>query len=445
MHMSFSAKACLTARAACIVLAACLFVSAAFCAEVVENYADGTVKLRYHADRHGRKHGASTEFYRDGAVKVRANYQLNLLHAGYTAYHENGTVRLKASYRNAVPDGVWTEYDDRGATVLLRTFKDGKLHGKHCAYEDGKLARELFYVHDLLAYPKSLDSIKKALAKIRTMKLAGNDAAPKKRDPLAADRTGALRRLMAYRFLADVPYENLALDDGYNGLALAAADICNRMGRLDHYPKKNPGMPEALFKKAVKGCAGSNLAMSGRGISAARSIDRWMDDSDKKNIDRVGHRRWCLDPKMEKTGFGAKGTAAAMWVKDRMTRKGKRAPDYDFVCFPVRGYMPINYFAPHYAWNVSLNPRKYARAAKGSVTVKVYPLDRKFAKKKPLDLNYFTVSTMGAGIPNCVIFRPGKLVIKAGARYRVEVTGLKTKKGAAATVEYLVEFTRPVR
>src|SRR5436190_23920150 len=54
----------------------------------------------------------------------------------------------------------------------------------------------------------------------------------------------ALERLKAYRYLAQVPYEDVTLDRGYNEMCLAAARLCAKIGRLEHQPK-NPGLPEA--------------------------------------------------------------------------------------------------------------------------------------------------------------------------------------------------------
>src|SRR5438045_1192356 len=78
-----------------------------------------------------------------------------------------------------------------------------------------------------------------------------------------------------------------------------------RLGRLDHDPR-NPGLPEDQYQLARKAAGSSNLGWFGKGQSdsLALSVDMFMDDSDETNIDRVGHRRWCLNPAMKKVGFG---------------------------------------------------------------------------------------------------------------------------------------------
>lgn len=58
-------------------------------------------------------------------------------------------------------------------------------------------------------------------------------------------------------------------------------------------------------------------------------VDSWMEDGDDYNIDRVGHRRWLINPKMKYTGFGAvsgnRGTYSAVYAFDT---KNSKAAEY---------------------------------------------------------------------------------------------------------------------
>src|SRR5262245_5280496 len=188
-----------------------------------------------------------------------------------------------------------------------------------------------------IATQRSAEEIKKKLTAI----LAPGD---KKAD----EKTLALRRLKAYRYLAQVPYDDLTLDAEYSAMCLAGVKLCETLGKLEHTPE-NPGLPEKDFKLAYNGTSRSNLAW-GR-MTLAESVDGWMFDSDSSNIDRLGHRRWCLNPGMKKTGFGRVGVFAAMYAFDRSRAN---VPNYDYICFPARGYMPIDFFGPREAWSVSL-------------------------------------------------------------------------------------------
>lgn len=67
-------------------------------------------------------------------------------------------------------------------------------------------------------------------------------------------------------------------------------------------------------------------------------IQLWMEDGDESNIDRVGHRRWCLNPSMEKTGFGFMDGYGAMYAFN----EGKNF-DVDYVPWPAKT-MPYKYF-----------------------------------------------------------------------------------------------------
>lgn len=278
------------------------------------------------------------------------------------------------------------------------------------------------------AKARTTDEIKKKLAEIT--------APPAKEPPAAvAEREAALRRLKAYRYLAGVPYDDLTLDDDYSAACEAAARLCAKLGRLDHTPR-NPGLPEDEYKLAYKGASQSNLAQGYPTLDKA--VDTWVDDSSEGNVGHVGHRRWCLNPAMRKTGFGRSGEFSAMYSFDQ-TRK--EVPDFDFVSWPPPGPVPVEHFRSGTAWSVSVNPRKYNPPGEG-VTAKVYAADEKGNKTgDPLKLNHSGVDREGFGIPNCVIFRPAKAAIESGQRYVVEIEGLtRGKEKEAAPVRYAVEF-----
>src|SRR5262245_49666965 len=93
-------------------------------------------------------------------------------------------------------------------------------------------------------YPRTLDEVRKQLAELAKLSAEA--------DKGKAERLAALNRLRAYRFLASVPWEDVTLDDHMNRAAQAAADLCAKLGRIDHAPK-NPGLSEAEFKLAYEG------------------------------------------------------------------------------------------------------------------------------------------------------------------------------------------------
>jgi hypothetical protein len=446
-----------------LVAALCLRPARAAEEITTNNYPNGKPKETYTVDAEGKKNGVCKEYYEDGTLKLRAGYKAGVLHGDYLSLWPGEKVHVKASYRNGKLHGSYEGLDEKERPVKHAVYRDGLLHGACREYEDGKLVRDQTWLEGMLLYPKSAAQIETGLARIKSAKVefVGQKpdesvwSGPVKPDPpdpkkppqprkpappenQDEERIEAVRTLMAYRFLCDVPYQDIKLDRMYNAHTEAACELLHKIGHLDHTPP-NPGMPEKDYKFALKGTNSSNLYAGSSSLVGA--VHGWMDDSDPSNIDRVGHRRWCLNPAMQKTGLSAGGGFAAMWSFDSSR---KSVPDYEFVCFPPRGLMPNPYFNPHYAWSVSLNGRKYAAPAKDSVKVAVYPLSGSFVKaKEPLPLNYFNVNKAGFGVPYCIIFRPNDIKTVPKSRYQVEITGVKKKDGSPAEIKYVVEFTGP--
>lgn len=243
-------------------------------------------------------------------------------------------------------------------------------------------------------------------------------------------------RLKQYRYICGVPYEDIQWDNQLAVLAQKAALVCAKLNKMTHTPEKPAGMSDEDYDLAKKGAGQSNL-FQGR-VHPVSCVDGWMDDSDDKNIDRVGHRRWCLNPGMLKTAFGTEGGFAAMHAHDHSRQS---VPDWDFVACPARGYMPAELFGKRQAWSVSPNMGKYAPPKKDGVQVSIKPANEKCEPAgAALKLDYFNVENGGFGSGAAIIFRPEGLNLAADARYLVEITGLANKNGQPATIRYLVHF-----
>jgi hypothetical protein len=158
-----------------------------------------------------------------------------------------------------------------------------------------------------------------------------------------------------------------------------------------------------------------------------------MDDSDDSNIDRVGHRRWCLNPTMSKTAFGVHKAYSAMYSFDMQ----RQTATPDRVYYPAPGWFPASYLKKGAAWSISLDPEHYAEPS--SFTVSVWRADDQFKKAAPAEVDYKTVSHFGSGTPLCLIFR-FKGSHASGERYWVEIKGVKQKNGDDAVIEYFVEL-----
>ena len=245
-----------------------------------------------------------------------------------------------------------------------------------------------------------------------------------------------LARMRQYRYLCGVPFETLAYNPRQGELAQAAAGICARLGKLTHAPERPPGMSDDDYKLGKDGAGQSNLFM-GR-TDPAGCVDGWMDDSDPSNIDRVGHRRWIINPAMGTTAFGTEGKYAAMYAFDGSL---KSVPEWDLIAYPTRGAMPVQFFGARHAWSISLNTRKYALPPQSELAVSIHALGAKAEPQgDPLTLDYFHLDTAGFGSGPAVIFRPKDLPLGQAGSYVVTLTGLKDKSGTAVTIRYQVNF-----
>ena len=236
----------------------------------------------------------------------------------------------------------------------------------------------------------------------------------------------ALKTLKSVRYIAGLD-AGTRLDSGQCKLAQAASVVNAANGSLSHTPSKSAGMSEDLYKQGYEGASSSNIAWGFRSLNNT-IIHGWMADDDESNIDRVGHRRWMLNPTMGSTGFGMAGTFSAMYSFDQSCQDFR-----ENVMWPAQ-VMPIEYFDDHYPWSVStgrvLDPNK----------VKV-TLTRISDKKKwtfsagSKGSGYFNVNNAGYGLQGCIIFRPDGIHYKNGDKFKVKITGLPTGK-----LEYKVEF-----
>jgi len=460
-------------------VATLMWLSPCFAARVVEKYDNGKPKLIYNHAKDGKKHGAYSEFFETGRKKIQASYKMDVLHGKYAEWDVKGRPVRRCSYRDGKLHGTDSRYEDgkpkyvadfsdgvlngtesryeNGKPVYVAQYSKGVLHGTEKIYEKGKLLSEkVWYGGNILLFDRSQRQIAATMQAIARVPIEG---------PGDAGQKDAVRRLMTYRYVCGVPWQGISLDAQMNLEALRASQVCAKLGRLTHTPQNNPGMSDEDFALGKRGAGRSNLAMGSKSLSG--SVDMWMNDSDQSNIDRVGHRRWSLNPALGKVGFGMSGRYSAHWCMDRSR---KEIPDWEVVAFPTRGYMPSSLFKQSYAWSVTLNPKHFAAPDRTAVKVRMWQVPRSglnLARMKtlpPIELNYFNVETSGFGVRNAIIFRPENVQVVPGMRYWVEIKGIKrvgvdTKKKRDAlndlleiktrvpepakkidTLEYLVEF-----
>ncbi len=258
----------------------------------------------------------------------------------------------------------------------------------------------------------------------------------------AADRLNALRAVAGL--------SPAALDSQLCENAQYGAVILAQLGGLSHTPAQPADMDDDFYQRAYAATSHSNLYA---GLVLTRTPDGFMDDSDTGNISRVGHRRWQLNPRLGKVGFGyaeASGTLYRRYTDEWVFDQSAGA-DYDYIAWPPSGHFPVSdtYFAPTTAWSVTLDPSRYAAPAQSRITV---TLTRETDGREwvfsgdyqpSASDDYFTVDNNGYGVSNCVIFRPGGVERYEGV-YTVTIDGLETRQGEAVEdFRYTVEFFDP--
>ena len=256
-----------------------------------------------------------------------------------------------------------------------------------------------------------------------------------------------LDRLNALRRIAGLP--EVALDSGYTAMAQAAALLNAANNQLSHFPGKPAGMDNSLYNLGKDGAGSSNIAafMSYTANGPiAYCVDMWMEDSDGSNIDRLGHRRWQLNPRMGKTGWGAAKGGSFSYAAEYSFDNSGAGCDYEFISWPASGNFPANeqLFTGDFAWSVTPNPRKYT-VSPGSVTVtlkresdgKTWTFGGGERYTAASSGKYFNVNTDNYGVPGCIIFRPDGITSYEGL-YTVTVSGLR-----GGSISYQVDFFDP--
>ncbi len=238
-----------------------------------------------------------------------------------------------------------------------------------------------------------------------------------------------LARVNQYRYIAGIPA--VSLDSDYTETAQYAALINAANGGLSHTPEKPSGMSSNLYNKCYEASGQVNLAAGYSSIPLA--VDGWMDENMDTNL---GHRRWILNPSMEKIGCGIVknphtifGTHTAMYVFDNSFG----TTPYKNVAWPA-AYTPVTHFNGGEVWSVSTGA--YENIQNITVTLN----RKKDGKKwKITASNGLNVNNQYYGQTGCIMFAPnGVGSYKDGDVYTVRITGL-----SEGTLSYTVEFFDP--
>ncbi len=268
----------------------------------------------------------------------------------------------------------------------------------------------------------------------------------------------AAARLSALRNLAGLP--EVTADPSLNENAQYGAVILAALGELTHWPDPIADMDEKFYAKALEAVSSSNLYAS---LELLETPDGFMRDSDGSNVDRVGHRRWQLNPAMGKVGFGYalsdtpspySGYAYRRFTVEKVFDWSQTVPDYNFIAWPASGAFPgpmmDDEWGTETAWSVSLNPRNFTPPDLSTVQVTLVRESDGFTWTFSGDQSYvpssrgpyFNVDLEGYGVSNCIIFRPYAIYAYEG-RYTVTIEGLTDRNRQPVEISYQVDFFDP--
>ncbi len=222
----------------------------------------------------------------------------------------------------------------------------------------------------------------------------------------------AVNLLNVYRFLSRVPYDVKA-DKTMIVASYDAAAICSEKGQLSHD-----------FGHSTDKC---NLAMNSGNMSMEQSVTQYMQDSGANNRERRGHRRWCINHKMGKTGFGIEGAYSAMYSLDQSYRGIRKNYSY-----PGHGFYPLKYLHGN-GWSYYI----VGGSAPKDCVVQVWKL-KKFQEKPPQwsdepDGKAFDVAFKFI-YSNTIVFEPDSEAITRRGTYLVRLNGSGFKE------QYLVHL-----
>lgn len=250
-----------------------------------------------------------------------------------------------------------------------------------------------------------------------------------------ASLQNALNTINAIRYIAGID-NNVELNETYTQKTQASAFINALNGYISHYPKQPDGVDDELYSLGYNGSYRSNLAVGFETMDKA-IIYGFMNDGNKSNISKIGHRRWILNPPMRYTGFGAVYTDSigfySMYAVDEEGASDKRG-----VSWPAQT-MPIEYFGAEYPWSISIG------GSVNETTVKVKLTDVMTGQKwefssEGSDGDFYIDNSNWYGQSGCIIFRPeGINRYSSGDKFKVEITGLGVV-GVEDSVSYEVNF-----
>lgn len=254
------------------------------------------------------------------------------------------------------------------------------------------------------------------------------------------------------------------IDPQYTVYCQAGTDYMSAHDQFGHNVADNSGN-----QNAIRGLQDSNLSWVQYTPVRAASLEvlqlgQFYDD-DYNNLPNVGHRRWLLDCRQTRTGFGYTGPTQsntksyeATYVLDRVA--GTSVPD-SLEAFPGIGAFPIE-LMNFRAWSIGLGMlggrTSNWTVDENDINMSITRLsDGKSWTFEPFgsgsylnkNSNWFEVINPGRGSGAMILFRPASIFSSGnfqeteeliGETYTIKIEGIKDENGVARTVIYGTSF-----
>ena len=236
----------------------------------------------------------------------------------------------------------------------------------------------------------------------------------------------ALKSLNFIRFLAGLP-NDIEISEEYLSFMQHGAVLLNQ--QLSHTPTQPGDMDDDFLKKHTK--------RTMKVISVTVFPDLMSSITQGYAIDSSailpGHRDWILNMNIQYTAFGEAGNGSNMYVFDKSR---KNIPDWDAICYPVSNF-PTDFFDTTAAWSIQLNNKKVETPDMDKVQVTLTGNGKTWSFSKQSSSQDFKINTTSSRI----YFKPtGIDGLFYSGEYTAKVTGLQTKDGNPAEMEYTVDF-----
>ena len=246
----------------------------------------------------------------------------------------------------------------------------------------------------------------------------------------------------------------------YGAVVLAAANT------LSHKPPKAAKMSSDFYQRGCDAASLGNIAFMKPSGTDEADMEQYklrtgipmimlsyMNGFGSSNRATAPHRRWILYPDLQSVGIGCADAAdSSMYhvLKVMSTQStGAERVDYDFIAWPASGNFPAQAISTDVPWSISLNPEVFRTPERASLSItvtrqsdgKTWTFDASSSADSGSE-SFLIVNTQRYGVSNCILFAfpSGQSDDAFSGDYRVTVTGLTTRSGQQAVLDYEMHF-----